>query len=204
MSYDSFGNRIGQTGASVAFSTGSPQCQVSGATISDWGHYNANNQLTGTNQEVPSYDAAGNIMYDGNSNYYLYDGEGRICAVKNTAMGTMTQYIYDADGNRVSKGTITTFSCDSATFSPSVSTTSNYILDLSGQQLTEVDGTGAWQHTNLFAAGMLVATYDNQGLHYHLSDPLGTRRLQTDSNGIPLSPPSICATCLQVQSLSFS
>lgn len=58
-SYDSFGNRIGQTGASVAFSTGSPQCQVSGATISDWGHYNANNQLTGTNQGVPSYDAAG-------------------------------------------------------------------------------------------------------------------------------------------------
>jgi hypothetical protein len=34
-----------------------------------------------------SYDAAGNVLNDG-VNQYLYDGEGRICAVKSdTAIG---------------------------------------------------------------------------------------------------------------------
>lgn len=47
-----------------------------------------------------------------------------------------------------------------------------------------MNGTGAWQHTNVFAAGMLVATYDNRGLHYQLSDALNTRRVQTTSNGV--------------------
>lgn len=48
------------------------------------------------------YDAAGDVTNDG-SNQYLYDGAGRICAVKNSA-GVMTQYIYDGEGNRVAKG----------------------------------------------------------------------------------------------------
>ncbi|MGB6193138.1 MAG: RHS repeat-associated core domain-containing protein, partial [Terracidiphilus sp.] len=61
---------------------------------------------------------AGNILSDGVVNY-LYDAEGRVCAVAYTPMPGNTSYYgyeYDAEGNRVSKGTISTLSCD-----PSVS-----------------------------------------------------------------------------------
>ncbi len=56
-----------------------------------------------------SYDAAGNVLSD-NVNAYIYDGEGRICAVKSEPVAgtyTMTQYLYDAEGTRVAKGFIT-------------------------------------------------------------------------------------------------
>jgi len=62
------------------------------------------------------------------------------------------------------------------------------VLGLSGEQVTEMgmDASGimAWQHTNVYALGQLIATYDNDGLHFHLNDPLGTRRAQTDYAGV--------------------
>lgn len=63
--------------------------------------------------QINGYDAAGNITNDG-LYQYLYDGEGRVCAAKNTLAGTMTQYIYDSAGNRVGKGMYVpvTLSCD--------------------------------------------------------------------------------------------
>jgi RHS repeat-associated protein len=55
-------------------------------------------------------------------------------------------------------------------------------------QLTEVsldeNGTLAWQHTNVYAAGTLMASYDPNGLHFLLNDWLGTRRAQTDYAGV--------------------
>jgi len=45
--------------------------------------------------------------------------------------------------------------------------------------MTETDGSGNWLHSNVFAAGMLVATYDTTGLSYQFSDWLGTRRVET-------------------------
>ena len=92
-SYDSFGNRKsesfgGSTGESLPPSTAA--------------QYNANNQVTGGSL---GYDAAGNVTAD-NANYYLYDGEGRVCAVQDRTFGGMTEYIYDAEGTRVAKGTI--------------------------------------------------------------------------------------------------
>ncbi len=138
-----------------------------------------------------TYDGAGNVLYDG-LNSYLYDLEGRLCAVKNSVVGTMTGYVYDADGTRVAKGTISTWSCDPGVsgFTP----TNDYILGPGGEQVTEM-GMGsttngstttglAWQHTNVYAAGTLIATYDNDGLHFYLNDPLGTRRAQTDYAGV--------------------
>ena len=44
-----------------------------------------------------------------------------------------------------------------------------------GEQVTELNGSGGWVHTNIWAAGKLDATYAVNGLHFHLSDPLGTR-----------------------------
>lgn len=52
----------------------------------------------------------------------------------------------------------------------------------SGQQLTMLDGNGHWQRTNVYAGGLL-ATYDTTNLHFHLTDPLGTRRVQTSATG---------------------
>jgi uncharacterized protein RhaS with RHS repeats len=51
-----------------------------------------NNQLTGV-----TYDAAGNVLNDGNGNTPTYDAENRILAD-----GSAT-YSYDADGDRIEK-----------------------------------------------------------------------------------------------------
>jgi RHS repeat-associated protein len=95
----------------------------------------------------------------------------------------MTQYIYDAEGTRVGKGTITSFSCDLT--SNGFLLTNEYIPGPSGEQMTELDGQGNWIHTNAYAAGQLVATYanDGKGVHFNIPDWLGTRRVQTDYAG---------------------
>ncbi len=162
-------------------------------------NYNSNNQLTSA---LYHYDPAGNVTIDP-QNQYLYDGDGRICAVYGTTMPgitSMTGYLYDADGTRVAKGAISVWSCD-----PTISgfvTTNDYILGPSGEQVTEMGVGGAfegsttsglvWQHTNVWAGGKLLATYDGDtvsgtnltgGMHFYFDDPLGSRRVQTDYAG---------------------
>jgi RHS repeat-associated protein len=99
--------------------------------------------------------------------------------------GGLIGYQYNAEGQRVAKGTITQWSCNPAT--NGFTLTNEYIQDASGGQLTEFDGQGTWIHTNVSANGQLVATYDNdgQGVHFQLADWLGTRRMQTDYAGKP-------------------
>ena len=133
------------------------------------------------------YDGAGNILNDG-VNQYLYDGEGRICAVSAEGVSgapQLTGYIYNAQGQRIAKGNITAWSCDPTVngFKPM----SDYVLGLSGEQVTEMgmdaSGVMAWQHTNVYALEQPIATYDNDGLHFYLNHPVGTRRAQTDYAG---------------------
>jgi RHS repeat-associated protein len=97
----------------------------------------------------------------------------------------------DADGTRVAKGTISKWSCDPST--NGFTTTNDYVLGLGGEQVTEmgIDTTAgssattlAWQHTNVWAGGKLLGTYDKTGLHFYLDDPLGTRRAQTNYAGV--------------------
>jgi len=201
-SYDSFGNRLQQTVTSSASTGGGAStCTPSGTLWSNVvSSYNSNNQLSGTNASgiasIPSYDNAGNMLNDG-SNQYLYDAEGRICATQMQIPGigaSMMQYIYDAEGRRVAKGTINSWSCD--TSSNGFVATAVYILGPGGEQLSEVTnsaGTWQWAHTNVYAAGMQIATYDadpsgqtSGKLYFHLSDWLGTRRQQTDYAGNPV------------------
>ena len=188
--YDAWGNRSIQAGSSAAFAVGSPTCQpASGASYtSTWTNILSNNRVGGTNQAPAGlgYDAAGDVTNDGVNNY-MYDAEGRICAVQNQSMPgmPMTGYIYNAEGERVAKGSITTMSCDPTLsgFKPSA----DYVLGLGGNHLTEMDSDGngnmVWAHTNVYAAGNLIATYDSKGLHFHFSDWLGTRRAQTNYAG---------------------
>jgi RHS repeat-associated protein len=193
-SYDAFGNRTAQAAQSTACpSVSSPPFPTAA--------YNTNNQVTFVQNTAPmgySYDASGDVTSD-NTNTYLYDAEGRICAVRSEPVAgtyTMTGYLYDADGTRVAKGTITNWSCDPAT--SGLSTTNDYILGQGGEQMTEMtmNGDGStlvWEHTNVFAGGKIIATYsqDNTGsqtqnsaLHFYLDDPLGSRRVQTDYAGV--------------------
>jgi RHS repeat-associated protein len=157
--------------------------------------YNSSNQVTWTtvNSAVNgfTYDAAGNVTSD-NVNLYLYDGEGRICAVKSTPVAgftTMTGYVYDAEGNRVAKGAIATWSCDpSVNGLVTAANVTDYILGSGGEQVTEMaqnaSGNMEAQHVNVWAGGKLLATYDPNGLHFYLDDPLGSRRVQTDYAGV--------------------
>jgi RHS repeat-associated protein len=122
-----------------------------------------------------------------------------------------------ADGTRVAKGRISAWSCD-----PGVNgfqTTSDCILgppyencrEQSVEMGVDANNSMVWQHTNVYAAGKLLATYDgvpvdrssstgqdNDGLHFYFNDPLpgspaiglrrwgglGTRRAQTDYAGV--------------------
>ena len=101
---------------------------------------------------------------------YTYDAENRIATVDGERL-----YAYDAEGQRVAKYT-------------SAGVTNSYLLGLGGEQVTELDGTGKWLHTNVYAGGTLLATYSasgqsNPGYHFHLTDWLGTRRVSTDASG---------------------
>jgi RHS repeat-associated protein len=53
--------------------------------------------------------------------------------------------------------------------------------------LTEVDGNNNWKHTNVYAGGKLIGTYDGNvsapSLHFYVDDPLGTRRAQVSAAG---------------------
>jgi len=120
-------------------------------------------------------------------------------------------YAYDADGNRVAKGTIPnvsslytmvngvlqpTISCDPAVNGLATSgNETDYVLGLRGEQVTEraqdANGSMNWQRTYVYAAGALFATFDpspdtlTQPLpSYRLTDWLGTLRATTDSSGV--------------------
>jgi RHS repeat-associated protein len=202
--YDSFGNRTLE-----AFST--VPCTGSNPTPQAKAVYNpANNQIlsvSGTTSANFTYDASGNTTNDGR-NQYWYDAEGQLCAVQQLASSanpspTITQYIYDAEGARIGKGTLsvappTSTSLCAVPLSSNFMLTARYLVDLGGDQVTELNEQGMpapateiWKHSNVFSAARLTATYDVKytngnntgGLHYELADPLGTKRVQANVSG---------------------
>ena len=181
MAYDSFGNRSQSNLQTTACAVTDP------ATAT----YTAANQVSWTTVNSAAngftYDAAGNVLYDG-QNYYAYDADGQLCAMQTypysggvVAIG----YLYDAEGRRVAKGNISPssnplsqpLSCNPAT--NGFTLTESYVLGQDGEQLTTLDQNGGWKRTNIAS----LATLDTTGLHYQLTDPLGTRRVQVDPNG---------------------
>jgi RHS repeat-associated protein len=186
--YDSFGNR---TGEGEMLTTATCPNPISGSDHSNIAVYNASNQITSNSASTFAYDLAGNITNDG-INKYVYDLDGRICAVTTaTAGGAITQYVYDAEGRRVAKGALTSFpaagaACGAPTSANGFTGTARYLRGEHGDQDTELNGTGVWQHTNVFAGGGLTATYDTgtkATLSFNFSDWLGSKRLQSNFNG---------------------
>jgi len=190
---DNFGNRQQQVFSSAPFQSGSGgasscKAQASATVTPDIADYNSQNRLTSTNalgvSALLNYDGAGNATADG-IHTYRYDPEGRVCAVETDLGGgspTFWGYIYDAEGQRVAKGTINGLNCDPS--SNGFQLTDQYILGQGGEELATMDGAGHWKRANVYGAGKLLATYDASGLHFHLSDPLGSRRVQTNSSGL--------------------
>lgn len=76
-------------------------------------------------------------------------------------MAVIEASIYKAEGQRVEKGSIKTFSCNMATNGHSAGHA--YALGQAGEQITEVDGSGHWLHSNVYAAGNLIASDDQTG-----------------------------------------
>lgn len=183
--YDSFGNRKAQIRSSSTFADGS-SCQLQSNTdhIDSTASYGPNNRLTSaTGTSGLAYDASGNLTEDG-TNSYLYDADGNLCAVWTHVVGMLTGYVYDASGHRVAKGTLSSFSCDPAV--NGFSMTTEYIPGPDGEQMTELAWSGnqsTWMHTNVFSEGSLLATYDSAGVHFHLNDWLGSRRMQVGASG---------------------
>ena len=123
--------------------------------------YNTSNQVTWSSLNSSAgltYDAAGDVTYDG-LNSYLYDAEGRICAVKNS-VGSLTGYIYDAAGIRVAKGALTSFRCNfAATGGNGFAVNTSWALGQGGEQVAEFSVSGAastWKHSNVYAGKLLV------------------------------------------------
>jgi RHS repeat-associated protein len=215
-SYDSFGNRMNQTIASqppTPVSCTAPQ----GSTpygVTTISYVPGTNQIgTGswrnaqgifTPDGAPAYDSAGHMIsmpgdpvnpYTGAVNTYMYDPDGHICAAL-LPSGALEGYLYNAEGQRVAKGTLTSFTCDAATNGFQVQTTANgsvvqpnvqeiYIIGPDGSEMTGLDGAGNWSHVNVSAVGQMIATYTNDGMgvHFQLADWLGTHRVQTDYLG---------------------
>jgi RHS repeat-associated protein len=182
--YDSFGNRLNQQLVS-----GSPTANVP----STWATYDTGNHMT-TNQNavtpgILSYDNGGNMTNDATRQYW-YDAENHVCAMFNSLTGQITQYLYDAEGHRVAKGhpavNSNTLYCPTgpSDFIPD----ETYVVGQNGEQVTELDGSGNWKHSNVYAGGQLIATYDQEGsqqlLHFNVTDPLGTKRVQTTATGV--------------------
>jgi RHS repeat-associated protein len=167
--YDPFGNRTNQTvtGGSGYSCTSGPAPVTSGTNL-----------LSGY-----SYDNAGNLLFDG-FNTLTYDGEGRL-ATSTSSNGGSTSYLYDAEGERVSKtaGGVET----------------DYIRDLDGTLLdTYVSGSNSGQPQEMWIGGrhygtMYAFSNKTQGSMLSLTNWLGSEaaRSYTASNGENSGVPSV-------------
>jgi RHS repeat-associated protein len=180
--YDNFGNREYESMSTTACTSNPPL--ISWASFTTTNTNRMDSTSINSNQATNGYDVAGNVIYDGN-NKYLYDPEGRVCAAWNITSGSATGYIYDAEGVRVAKGNITNWgSCDPAVNGAANHLTNIYALGPNNEQFTETNGSGNWQHTNVWGGGKPLATYDSVGLHFYIDDPLGSRRVEANYAGV--------------------
>lgn len=136
-----------------------------GPYISSLG-FDANNRIA--SGSTVAYDAAGNVINDG-THTYTYDAENRIVAVDG---GSIATYVYNAAGERVRK--------------TSASGTVDYLYDLAGHVISEVNAAGVWTREEIYAAGRHLATYSGGATgttYFAHADSVGTERLRTNVAG---------------------
>jgi len=101
-----------------------------------------------------------------------HDAENRLITVNGGASNGGTTYIYDAEGRRITK---------------SGSHAAEYTYDAEGNMITELSSNGSWNRSDLIAAGRLWASIDYNTTVFHTVDWLGTRRVETDNCGNPIT-----------------
>lgn len=112
------------------------------------------------------YDAAGNIINDGNGHTYTYDAEGRITQVDG---GSTASYWYDAFGRRARR---------------IVGATGYDEVYDGGQMVTEIrQSDGMWMRSEVYAGGRHLATYNMGTTFFSHADWLGSERVRSDVNG---------------------
>jgi RHS repeat-associated protein len=167
--YDSL-NRI----STMADSASSQACKGLTWTIDAWGNMTgqsqtgtcytfsssalANNQLTGY-----TYDAAGNMTYDGN-HHYTYDAENRIVQIDS---GSTASYAYNEMGKRIRKST--------------GSSLTEYYYGPNGSVQAEYNGS-SFPVQYVYAGSQLLAEYTNSTTEFVHGDHLGSTRLVTAVN----------------------
>jgi RHS repeat-associated protein len=125
--------------------------------------FNANNQITAF-----AYDAAGNLMNDGNHSYQ-YDAEGNVLNVDG---GTTATYIYSALNRRVEERT------------NGGATIHDIFYNINGQRAAIWDGgSQTLLQAQTYWSGKPVAYYSNGSIHYQHQDWQGTERARTSYNG---------------------
>lgn len=162
--YDRCGNR---TGVWDATSGGN---QIQSVTLQQSGGAPTNRLATVTNLGTPatySYDAAGNVLGDGNHSY-VYDAENRIVS----ADGGVTTYAYDYASRRVMK--------------VSGGVTTHYVYD-GDTVLAEHNGSsGAVLVDYIYANGLMIAKQPTgASTRYFLADKLNSR-VTMDASGTVL------------------
>ena len=140
---DPWGNLTNRAGVS-----GMGSCYTEGLSATA----TSKNQLSGIGV---LYDAAGNVVNDGNGNQPTYDAENRI------ATDAGVTYSYDADGYRMEKSSGTM-----------------YWPGPSGEFLAETDMSGNINEEYIYFDGERLARVDRPSgtVHYYFSDHLGSAR----------------------------
>ncbi|HUX44595.1 MAG TPA: RHS repeat-associated core domain-containing protein, partial [Terracidiphilus sp.] len=120
-----------------------------------------------------------------------YNAEGRLCAVENPSGHSYTGYLYNAEGIRVAAGSINSLSCP---YNGSSFTLKKvYLLDQSGNQVTELDASGSsltWAHSNpvneyIYFDGMRIARRDSGGnVYYSFGNELRSPTITTATGSI--------------------
>ena len=184
--YDSFGNMQTQGISNQAFSNlASCQAQSGANTLQSRLSYSTANQISSgtwldvsnnTHTGAPIYDTAGEMTSDLLNNY-LYDAQGQVCAVQ-TGPNGYTGYLYDAEGHRVAKGTLPSLTCDPT----NLTITSYYFIGPDDATMTEIDGNGGFVRTDVSAAAQFLATYTPSGIHYPVTDWIGSKRVTVNPN----------------------
>jgi RHS repeat-associated protein len=144
--------------------------------------FDTNNRI---NNGAQTYDTAGNVMQDSTHHYY-YDAENHLLQVDGT-LGTCSTatacYVYDANGLRVEK--------------TAAGASLYFLYDLAGHPFTEINSSGNWDRTEIYAEGRHLATYSSGAsgsTDFNHGDWLGTERARTGISG------SVCET---ITSLAF-
>ena len=122
-----------------------------------------NNRIDGN-----SYDAAGNLLNDGVTQY-TYDSESRIISAANNVTGVTASYEYDAEGRRIRKTT-------------SNGGTVDFLYDLGGHEISQITSAGAWTRGEIYAGGRHLGTYGggtSGNTYFTFSDWIGTERARS-------------------------